>query len=158
MRRSEIVALNWADLEFSEDALIVTIRRSKTDKAGKGQVVAILRSGTDTCAVSALELWREKLNERGFRDGPVFRTRTGARMIAERVATITKRWAKAIGVDPKTVAAHSWRHGCITDMNRAGVNLKDGMAHSRHKVSTTYLNYVEMDIAKKNPALAALRV
>ncbi len=153
MRRSEIVALNVADLEFGDDSLIVTIRRSKTDKGGKGQIVAILRGEGDTCAVAALERY---LEASGTKTGAIFRTRTGARLLAERVAYVTKRWAKAIGVDPKTVAAHSWRHGCITDMNRAGVNLKDGMAHSRHQTSSIYLGYVEMETAKKNPAIRAL--
>jgi integrase len=153
MRRSEIVALNVADLEFGEDALLITIRRSKTDKTGKGQVVAVLRSEGATCAVAALEA---HLAEAGISAGAVFRTRTGARLLPERVAYVTKRWAKAIGVDPRTVGAHSWRHGCITDMNRAGVNLKDGMSHSRHATASIYLGYVENETARRNPAIKAL--
>jgi site-specific recombinase XerD len=41
-RRSELAALTVADLEPNEAGLRVTVRRSKTDQEGKGQVVAIL--------------------------------------------------------------------------------------------------------------------
>ncbi len=38
-RRSELVALNVADLDFVEGGCIVTVRRSKTDQAGAGRKV-----------------------------------------------------------------------------------------------------------------------
>jgi site-specific recombinase XerD len=37
MRRSELVALDLADLEETERGLLVTVRRSKTDQEGQGQ-------------------------------------------------------------------------------------------------------------------------
>ena len=42
-RRSELVALEVADLEAIPDGLRVTIRRSKTDQEGQGQEIAIPR-------------------------------------------------------------------------------------------------------------------
>jgi len=44
-RRSELVALDVADLEETEDGLRVTIRRSKTDQRGRGVTIAIIRGG-----------------------------------------------------------------------------------------------------------------
>ena len=43
-RRSELIALEVADLAETPDGLRVTIRRSKTDQEGEGAEVAILRS------------------------------------------------------------------------------------------------------------------
>jgi integrase len=40
-RRSELVALDVADLEWGGQGVRVTIRRSKTDKAAEGAVVAV---------------------------------------------------------------------------------------------------------------------
>jgi site-specific recombinase XerD len=47
-RRSELVALDVADLEETEDGYRITIRRSKTDQEAQGQVIAIVR-GNATC-------------------------------------------------------------------------------------------------------------
>lgn len=40
-RRSELVALDVSDLEFSRDGLIVLLRRSKTDQEGQGRKLGI---------------------------------------------------------------------------------------------------------------------
>ena len=40
-RRSELVALNAADLEFSSAGVVVTLRKSKTDQEQSGRRVAI---------------------------------------------------------------------------------------------------------------------
>ena len=45
-RRSELVALNVADLQFCDDGLRVNIRRSKTDQEGLGATIAIVRGST----------------------------------------------------------------------------------------------------------------
>lgn len=40
-RRSELVALDVADLKFQTEGLLVTLRRSKTDQEGEGRYIAI---------------------------------------------------------------------------------------------------------------------
>jgi hypothetical protein len=45
-RRSELVALDVADIEETPEGLLVTIRRSKTDQKGLGRKVAIPRGDT----------------------------------------------------------------------------------------------------------------
>ena len=42
-RRSELVALDVADLEQTPEGLRVTIRRAKTDQEGLGRTLAIVR-------------------------------------------------------------------------------------------------------------------
>jgi site-specific recombinase XerC len=55
-RRSELVALDVADLEETSEGLRVTIRRSKTDQEGVGATIAIIRGGA--CRpVRALKEW-----------------------------------------------------------------------------------------------------
>src|SRR5262245_38266244 len=56
LRRSELVALNANDLEETDDGLRVTIRQSKTDQEGKGQVIAVIRGGA-CCPVKAVKAW-----------------------------------------------------------------------------------------------------
>ena len=53
-RRSEVVALDIADIEETDAGLRATIRRSKTDQEGHGQTIAIVRGG-ETCPVKGSE-------------------------------------------------------------------------------------------------------
>jgi integrase len=68
-RRSELVALDVSDLRETEAGLLVTIRRSKTDKEGQGRTVAIVR-GSIACPVQAVRSW---LDAAKIESGPLFR-------------------------------------------------------------------------------------
>jgi len=57
-RRSELVALTINDLELMDDGYRVTIRRSKTDQTGEGQVIPIPR-GYRLRPVAAVQAWLE---------------------------------------------------------------------------------------------------
>ena len=69
LRRSELVALNVADIEPADGGLRVNIRRSKTDQEGEGTIIAIAAGITD-CPAKALMTW---LGAAGITEGPVFR-------------------------------------------------------------------------------------
>src|SRR5215470_12625119 len=82
-RRSELVALDVADLEETEDGLRVTIRRSKTDQEGIGTTIAIVRGGA-CCPVKALRAW---LQAAGISEAAVFRpVRKGGKVSDWRLA------------------------------------------------------------------------
>ena len=57
-RRSELVALNLEDIEWTAEGALVIIRRSKTDQEGLGRKVGIPR-GEIACPVTSLEEWLE---------------------------------------------------------------------------------------------------
>ncbi|WP_372434856.1 hypothetical protein [Myceligenerans salitolerans] len=70
LRRSELAALTLADLEFKPGGVLVTVRRSKTNSGGEGQVVAVATGEqADTCRVGAVLLW---LKVRGTDPGGLF--------------------------------------------------------------------------------------
>ena len=70
MRRSELTALTLLDVEEKTDGLLVTIRQSKTDQEGQGQIVAVARGeNPETDPVAALAAWRRL---RGHEPGPLF--------------------------------------------------------------------------------------
>lgn len=59
MRRSELVALTMADVEHKPDGLLLTVRQSKTDQQGHGQIVAVAHGRHAlTDPVAALAAWR----------------------------------------------------------------------------------------------------
>lgn len=73
-RRSELVALQIADLAWVDEGLIVIVRRSKTDQEGEGYAKGI-PYGADraTCPVHAVRRW---LTAARITSGPVFRALT----------------------------------------------------------------------------------
>ncbi len=57
-RRSELVAVDIADVVFSSEGVAVTLRRSKTDPEGQGRKIGIPRGARpETCPVRALAAW-----------------------------------------------------------------------------------------------------
>jgi integrase len=111
-RRSELVALEVADIEETDTGLRVTIRRSKTDQEGAGTTIAIVR-GSIACPVAALRAW---LTAAGITTGALFRSirkggKVGERLSAQSVAEIVKIRAQRVGLDPAAFAGHSLRAG-----------------------------------------------
>lgn len=136
-RRSELVALACADLKWSEDGVVATVRRSKTDQKGEGKQKAIpFVRGGDLCAATALRAW---LVASGITEGPVFRpfARNGKpkpqALSAHSVAIIVKMAAEGAGLDPADYSGHSLRAGHVTEARRRKVADSDTMAITGHK-------------------------
>lgn len=161
-RRSELVALDVADLEWEEKGLRVTIRRSKTDQEGAGAVVAV-PEGRRLTPLTHLRAW---LDATGITEGPLFRPlwkggarygvvgatsdgRNGlnprvrdARLSGHAVARIVQARAAAAGLDPARYAGHSLRAGFVTAAARAGADVWKIQQVSRHKSLQVLSGYV----------------
>jgi site-specific recombinase XerD len=158
-RRSELVALDVADIEFCPEGLRVTIRKSKTDQEGKGAVVAV-RHGSIACPVAAVKEWLAAAN---ITEGPVFRqVRKGGhvtsnRLGGEAVRRIVKMQIAKLGLDPKQFGAHSLRAGFCTSAASKGANLFKMMDISRHKSVDTIRGYIrDVDAFKDNAGAGLL--
>ena len=143
-RRSELVALDVADVEQVAEGLRVTIRHGKTDQEGLGAVIAIVR-GEIACPVAALLDWLEAAS---ITEGPLFRPiRRGGHIQAERltdrpVANIVKSHAERVGLDPALFSGHSLRSGFLTSAAKRGASIFKMMATSRHRSTDTLIGYV----------------
>jgi integrase len=143
MRGSELVALCLGDVEFKPAGLLLTVRRSKTDQEGHGQVVAVAHgSHAATDPVAALAAW---LKIRGDQPGALF-TRTWASRISDQplgnhvVARMLRERAVAAGLDGTRITAHSLRAGHATTAAMAGVSLNRIAAQTRHKDLSVLVN------------------
>jgi site-specific recombinase XerD len=143
-RRSELVGLNVCDLEETVEGLRVRITQSKTDQEGQGETIAIV-PGSVACPVRALNTW---LAAAGIAEGPVFRAvAKGGRVSVGRlgskaVASVVKRHAEALGLDPRAFAGHSLRAGFLTSAAARGASVFKMMDVSRHKSVDTLRGYV----------------
>ncbi len=162
-RRSELVALDVADVVAEGPGLVITIRRGKTDQERAGRIVAIPFGAAEaTCPVRALAAW---LAASGIARGPIFRqlTAKGTRVapsgdsistrVSDRaVARIVQRAALAAGL-VGAFAGHSLRAGLITSAAAAGVSEHDIMRHTGHRRAETLRRYIRRATAfEANPA------
>ena len=125
-RRSELSGLNVEDLNFVNDGVIITLRKSKTDQEGQGIKKGIVYGeNLKTCPVLALKNW---LQISGIESGAVFRSfdihgnLNENRLSDKGIALIVKRYAKKIGKNEKDFAGHSLRSGSVTQGAINGVN------------------------------------
>jgi site-specific recombinase XerD len=143
-RRSELVALNVEEVEFTDDGLRVTIRKSKTDQEGVGVTIAIVRGGA-CCPAKALREW---LDTAKIESGPIFRpvrkgNRVGdSRLTGKTVCVLVKAYAALIGLDATTIGAHSLRSGFLTSAARRGASVFKMRDVSRHKSMDVLQSYV----------------
>jgi site-specific recombinase XerD len=159
-RRSELVSLDVADLEFSQAGLIVTLRKSKTDQEGKSRRIGIpFGSSEATCPVRSLQVW---LTSARITDGPVFRSLDTfqrvqpARLSDKAVALIVKRRAKAVGLDPARYAGHSLRAGLATSAAAAGASERVIMAQTGHRSADMVRRYIrDGNLWRENAAVIA---
>lgn len=160
-RRSELVALDVADLQEDKDGLRVMVRRSKTDQQGKGFEKAIPHGRF----VRPVALLREWLDAAEITEGPVFRpvSRSGRvrgldnlsnppRLTTQSVADIVKRYATAAGLDASAFGAHSLRAGFVTSAAERGADLARIMDTSGHRDPRTVVGYIRRANAFKDHA------
>ncbi|MBU0516888.1 MAG: site-specific integrase [Proteobacteria bacterium] len=156
-RRSELVGLDVGDIEITNDGLVVTVRRSKTDQEAEGTVKGIpYGSHPETCPVRAVQAW---LEASGIEDGALFRSitrhgRMNDRMSDKAVALVVKRTAEAAGLDPARFSGHSLRAGFATSAAARGVNTFSIMDQTGHKRTDTLKKYVRMGNLFRNNAAA----
>jgi integrase len=145
LRRSELVALDVADVAFTGEGMRLTIRRSKNDQRGKGVTHNVSFYATaERCPVRALREW---LDCSGIESGPIFRpiNRHGqlqsSRLSGTAVGLIIKRLAPLLGVDPAAVGGHSLRVGMVVDCLRAGMSPNQIVLRTGHKHARGILDY-----------------
>ncbi len=151
MRRSELVGLDVADVEFRPEGLLLHLRRSKTDQEGAGRLVAIVAGHHPrTDPVAALGDWLESA---GINSGPVFREVDRAERVGEgrlstmAVARTVKRSAARVGIDPAHVAGHSLRAGLATSAAAAGAPERSIMATTGHMSTAMVRRYIRQGSA-----------
>lgn len=136
LRRSELVALDFQDLQFIREGLIVHLRRSKTDQEGVGRSIGVPWGRTAACPVKAVQQWIEHAQ---IVDGPVFRPISKGgyvadqRLTAQSVSLVIKAYAEAAGLPAERFSGHSLRSGLATSAAQAGVAVQQIMAQTGHR-------------------------
>ena len=159
-RRSELVALDVADLTFVSEGLEVLVRRSKTDQEGEG-LLKVIAYGSDpaTCPVRSLQDWLELT---GIGEGAVFRgvnrheQLADTRLTDRAVALIIKRACKKAGLGVQQFSGHSLRAGFVTEAKKNGADDAAIMDQTGHKSLAMVHRYHRRPKKWDKPASAKL--
>jgi len=161
-RRSEIVGLDYDDLEFVKEGLKINIKRSKTDQFGEGSIKGLpFLDNSEYCPVASIQKWIEisKINS-----GPLFRrfskgsNLTEKRLTDQTVALLIKNYLNLAGIDSRNYSGHSLRSGFATTAAEAGVEERSIMAMTGHRSSEMVRRYIKDANLFKNNALNKIKI
>ncbi len=149
-RRSELVNIDYDDIEFVSEGVKIFIKRSKTDQSGEGMIKAIpYFDNKSFCPVLALKHW---IDNSQIKSGKLF-------CISDKsVALIIKKYASLAGLDPNKYGGHSLRSGFATSAAESGAEERNIMAMTGHKTTQMVRRYIQEANLFKNNALNKLKI
>ena len=161
-RRTELISINFEDLEFVPEGLKIVIKRSKTDQFGEGMLKGLPYFTNEVyCPIINLKKWLQVSN---IKSGPIFRkfskglTLTNKRLTDQSVALLIKEYLKLAGIDNKNFAGHSLRSGFATAAAESGADERSIMAMTGHKTTQMVRRYIKEANIFKNNALNKIKI
>ena len=149
-RRSELVDINYDDLEFVDEGVKIFIKRSKTDQSGEGMTKAIPYFDNKLfCPVTNLKNW---IDYSEINSGKIFD------ISDKSVALIIKKYASLSGLDSNRYAGHSLRSGFATSTAESGAEERNIMAMTGHKTTQMVRRYIQEANLFKNNALNKIKL
>ena len=149
-RRSELVSVEFEDIEFVSEGVKIFIRRSKTDQSGEGMIKGIpYFNNQKYCPVLNLKKWLELTN---LKTGKIFN------ISDKSVALIIKKYASLAGLDPNRYGGHSLRSGFATSAAEAGAEERNIMTMTGHKTTQMVRRYIQEANLFKNNALNKIKI
>jgi len=161
-RRNEIVSLDYEDLDFVQEGLKISLKRSKTDQFGEGSVKGLpYFQNSQYCPVISMRKWIEisKINS-----GPLFRRfKKGSKLSDNRlsdqtVALLIKDYLKIAGIESRHYSGHSLRSGFATSAAESGAEERSIMAMTGHKSTEMVRRYIKEANLFKNNALNKIKL
>ena len=161
-RRTELISINHEDLDFVEEGVKITLRRSKTDQFGEGMVKGLPYFINEKyCPVTSLKNW---INLSKIKTGPIFRRftkgsiLTGHRLTDQSVVLIIKECLKQAGIENQNFSGHSLRSGFATVAAESGADERSIMAMTGHKTTQMVRRYIREANIFKNNALSKIKI
>ena len=149
-RRSELVNIDYDDIEFVNEGVKIFIKRSKTDQSGEGMIKAIPYFDNKTfCPVLALKHWIDNCE---IKSGKIFD------ISDKSVALIIKKYASLAGLDANKYGGHSLRSGFATSAAESGAEERNIMAMTGHKTTQMVRRYIHEANLFKNNALNKIKI
>ena len=149
-RRSELVSIEYEDIEFVNEGVKILVQRSKTDQLGLGMTKAIpYFQNKIYCPVTSLRDW---ISHSKISDGKIFK-------ISDKTVALTiQKYALLAGLDKTKYAGHSLRSGFATSTAETGADERSIMAMTGHKTTQMVRRYIQEANLFKNNALNKIKI
>ena len=149
-RRSELVSIEYEDIEFVNEGVKILVQRSKTDQTGLGMIKAIpYFQNKIYCPVTSLKDW---ISHSKISDGKIFK-------ISDKTVALTiQKYALLAGLDKTKYAGHSLRSGFATSTAETGADERSIMAMTGHKTTQMVRRYIQEANLFKNNALNKIKI
>ena len=161
-RRTELISIDYEDLDFVEEGVKITLKRSKTDQFGEGLIKGLPYFPNEKyCPVSSLKNW---INLSNIKTGPIFRRfakgsiLTGHRLTDQSVVLVIKDCLKLAGIENQNFSGHSLRSGFATVAADSGADERSIMAMTGHKTTQMVRRYIRDANIFKNNALNKIKI
>ena len=161
-RRTELISIDFEDLDFVKEGVKITLKRSKTDQFGEGLVKGLPYFSSDKyCPVTSLKNW---INLSKIKTGPIFRRfakgsiLTSHRLSDQSVVLIIKDCLKLAGIESQNFSGHSLRSGSATVAAESGADERSIMAMTGHKTTQMVRRYIKEANIFKNNALNKVKI
>ena len=161
-RRSELISIDYEELEFVSEGVKIIIKRSKTDQFGEGMIKGLPYFNNETyCPVINLKKWLEISK---IKSGPIFRsfskgsTLNDKRLTDQSVVILIKYYLNLAGIENKNFSGHSLRSGFATVAAESGADERSIMATTGHKTNQMVRRYIKEANIFKNNALNKLKI
>ena len=161
-RRTELISIDYEDLEFVPEGLRITVRKSKTDQLGEGMMKGIPYFNNEKyCPVINLRKWLEVSS---IKSGPIFRKFskgfyiTEKRLTDQSVALLIKEYLSLAGIENRNFSGHSLRSGFATVAADSGADERSIMAMTGHKTTQMVRRYIREANIFKNNALNKIKI
>lgn len=161
-RRTELVSIDYDDVDFVEEGVKITLRRSKTDQFGEGLVKGLpFFANKKYCPVTSLKNW---IYLSKIKTGPLFRRfakgskLTRNRLTDQSVVLIIKDCLKLAGIESQNFSGHSLRSGFATVAAESGADERSIMAMTGHKTTQMVRRYIREANIFKNNALNKIKI
>ena len=161
-RRTELISIDYEDIDFVQEGVKIIVRRSKTDQFGEGMIKGLpYFSNEKYCPVTSLKNW---LYLSKIKTGPIFRRfskgskLTNNRLTDQSVVLIIKDCLNLAGVENKNFSGHSLRSGFATVAAESGADERSIMAMTGHKTTQMVRRYIREANIFKNNALNKIKL
>ena len=149
-RRSELVDVDYEDLDFVPEGVKIFVKKSKTDQSGEGMTKGIpYFSNSEYCPVVSLKKW---IHISKIETGKIFD------ISDKNVALIIKKYTALAGLDAKKYSGHSLRSGFATSVAELGAEERSIMAMTGHKTTQMVRRYIKEANLFKNNALNKIKI
>ena len=161
-RRTELISIDYEDLDFVEEGVKITLRRSKTDQFGEGLIKGLpYFTNEKYCPITSLKNW---INLSKIKNGPIFRRfakssiLTKHRLTDQSVALLIKDYLRLAGIENQNFSGHSLRSGFATVAAESGADERSIMSMTGHKSSQMVRRYIREANLFKNNALNKVKI